>query len=504
MAATLETIPVELQHKVVGLVKSTADLHSLSLVSKQMSIVSASHLYKHFYFPYMNDEAAERLCNALANSNGLLLFVKTFRLGLCLRFCSDGLESAFLNLLSAFPDDCICEFNFDGHALRPSHQDFLWSHQQKIVDLELTITTEDIWWRRRINKNSLPDNGLTHELEKLQKLGFSWRNRNPALSSLRVHFLVSPKPWESDIFSQRRLPLTNIKHLSLNDMTFGGPFLDSLPHLTHLALRNCVGAGACLREFRKPILKALFFLYDPDELSVLDNLATFLSRFEGLQALSVREIWGFPERSEEQLGTQMLATSIGFHKESLNFLLIHLNFQVYRNPRDFDSIVDAATKCPNLTQLGLSLSPRRLQLCCARILDQLPSLITLRIDMEHSQTYALSLEADPINESPVYSRVIDQIADRVMEAAASITTATKLALLSFGFTIDTNFFFMGPGREAPDNWGTCDCRHSFYHSDAFVFRRNGRNAIRISAAEAKDLIPESDIIDFRERFFSCK
>lgn len=504
MAVTLETIPVELQHKVVGLIESTADLRSLSLVSRKISTVSASHLYKHFYFPYMNDEAAERLCNTLANSNGLLALVKTFRLGMCLRFCSDSLELAFLNLLSAFPDDCICEFTFDGHALRPSHQDFLWSHQQKIVDLELTIVYEDIFWRPRIIQNSLPDNGLIHELETLEKLGFSWGNRNPALSSLRAHFSVSPKPWDSGITSQRKLPLTNITHLSLNDMTFEGSLLDTLPYLTHLTLRNCVGAGACLVEFRKPILKALFFFYDPDEANVLHNLATFLSRFKGLEALSVRDIWGFPERSEELLGTQVLATSIGVHKESLKFLLVHLNFQVYRNPDEFDPIIEAVTECRNLTQLGLSLSPRRLQLFCTSILNSLPSLITLRIDIEHTHAFARTLLANPINESPIYSNVIGDLAAGAMEYAASMTTPTKLALLSFGYTMDTNLLYKGPGREAPDNWGTCDCRHSFPHSDAFVFRRNGHEAIRISAAEAKDLIPESDIIDFREQFFSCK
>lgn len=509
MAVTLETIPVELQYRVVELIKSTADLHSLSLVSKQISAISASHLYRHFCFPYMTSEAAERLCNTLANSNGLLPHVKTFRLGMCLRFCSDSLESAFLNLLSAFPDDCICEFNLDGHTLSRRHQDFLWCHQQKIVDLELTIVSEEIWRRRRINKNSLPDNGLIHELEKLEKLGLAKR-MGPTPSSLRVHGSVSPKLWESGIISQRRLPITNIKHLLLDDVILRGLSLDSLPHLTHLAFRGCPNAGQCLMEFRKPILKALFFLYDQDEPNVLVNLATFLSLFEGLETLSVRDIWRYDSTSAEELGTQRLAASIGVHKETLNFLHVHFNHQVYANPWFFDPIVKAATECPNLTQLGLSMSPRRLQLFCARILNLLPSLVTLRIDMEHSMGYVALWHLSPLNESPAYSRVIGLIAARVMEAAASILTPSKFALLSVGTAVDTNLHFIGPVKRArnlesgPENLGTCDCQHDLAYSDAFVFRRNGREAIRISAAEAKDLIPESEIIDFREQFFNCE
>lgn len=165
MAVTLETFPAELQHAVVRLLKSTADLRSLCLVSKQISSVSIQHLYRNIHFPFMAPDAAERLCITLANSNGLLPLVKTFRLGMCLRFCSKRLEAAFLKQLSSFPDDCLCEFNLDGHILRQSHQDFLWSHQQKIYNLELTLVSEEIWRRRRINKNSLPDNGLIHELK---------------------------------------------------------------------------------------------------------------------------------------------------------------------------------------------------------------------------------------------------------------------------------------------------------------------------------------------------
>lgn len=510
MGVTLETLPVELQHKVVGLVKSMADLHSLCLVSKQISAVSAAYLYENFNFPFMTPDAAERLCLTLANSNGLLPHVKTFSLDMCLRFCSYSLESAFLSLLSAFPDDCICKFNLDGHALPPSHQDFLWCHQQKIVDLELTIVSEEIWRRRRpINKNSFPGNGFIHELEKLENLGLAKR-MGPTPTSLRIHGSVCPKLWESSIISQRKLPLTNIKHLSLDGVILKGLFLDSLPHLTHLAFRDCPAAGRCLQGFRKPILKALFFFYDPYESNVLVYLATFLSRFEGLENLSVRDIWRYNPAATEQLGTLMLGTSIGIHKQTLKFLLIHLNHQVYGNPWHFDPIVYAATDCPNLTQLGLSLSPRRLQRFCARILNRLPSLVTLRIDMEHSMSYLALWHLAPINECPAYSRVIGRIAGRAMEAAESTHSPSKFALLSIGYAVDTNLHFVGPVirprslEDGPDNLGTCDCQHGFTHSDAFVFRRNGHEAIRISAAEAKDLIPESDIVNFREQFFNCE
>ena len=509
MAVNLGTLPVELQHKIVGIVNSTTDLHSLCLVSKQISTVSTTHLYRNFYFPFMTPDAAERLCITLANSSGLLPLVKTFRLGMCLRFCSERLESAFLRLLSAFPDDCLCKFQLDGHTLRPAHQDFLWCHQQKIHGLELVIVSEEIWQRRRINKNSLPDSGMIHELEKLEKLGLAKR-LGPEPNSLRIHGSASSKHWESGIISHRRLPLTNMKELSLDDVIVKGLSLDSLPHLTHLAFRDCSAAGKCLSAFRVPRLKALFFFYDPYERNVLLNLSNFLLSFQGLETLSVRDIWKYRPSAAEQLGTLLLGTAIGAHKETLGFLSVHFNHQVYRNPRHFDPIVDAATECLKLTQLGLSLSPRRLHLLCVRILNLLPSLVTLRIDMEHSLSYLALWHLAPINESPAYTKVIGRIADKAMEAAASKLSPSKFALLSVGYVVKTNLHFVGPVKRGraldggPDNLGTCECRHGFAHSDAFVFRRNGREALRISPGQAKILIPESDIINFRERFFNCE
>lgn len=507
MAVTLTTIPVELQHKVVGLLDSLADLHSLCLVSKQMSAVSVPYLYQDFTFPFMGPEAAERLCIALANSNGLLPLVKTFHLGMCLRHCSGRLEAAFLKLLSAFPDDCLSEFNLDGHVLRRSHQDYLWSHQLNLTNLELTIVSEEILRRRRITKNSLPDNGLIHELKQLEKLGLAKRmGSNP--NSLRVHGTVSPKHWESGIISHRRLLITSIKHLSLENVMLNGLFLDSLPNLTHLAFRNCPAAGKCLDKFSNPNLKALYFLYDPYELDVLSNLAVFLSRFGGLETLAVRDIWKYKASREEEHGTPILAVAIGAHEATISFLQIHFNHQVYRGHETFDSIVDAAVKCLKLTQLGLSMSPRRLQMASARILNQLPLLQTLRIDMEHSMSYLAMWHLTPIAESPAYTKVIGRIAAVAMEVAASRPSPSKFALLSFGYAVDTNYHVVGPLKAnldgGPDNLCTCACHHAFVHTDAFVFRRDGSKAIRTSPEEAKDLVPESDIINFRERFFNCE
>lgn len=505
MVATLETMPVELQHEVMGLLESTADLHSICLVSQQISAIARQHLYRNFVFPRMSPDVAERVCLTLAHSNGLLPLVKTFHLGMCLRFCSKRLEAAFLTLLSAFPDDCLTKFNLNGHVLRHSHQVFLWSHQQRVHGLELTVVSKQ---RRRINKDSFPDNCLNHKLEHLKKSGFAKR-MGPTPISLRVHGMINPKLWGSAIISQRRLPLTNMKHLSLDEVTIHGGFLDSLPHLTHLAFRNCPAAGKCLLRFRGPSLKAFYFFYDPYESNVLLNLALFLSRFEGLETLAVRDIWRYRQTEAEQRGTLMLGNAIEVHhKATITFLLVHFNHQVYANPQFFDPIVDAAMNCQKLIQLGLSLSPRRLLLACVRIIDQLPSLVTLRIDMEHSLSFLALWHLSPIADNPAYSRVIGRIAAEAMEAAASRPVPSKFALLSVGYAVGTNLHVAGPKKKkqagGSDNLGTCECRHHFVHSDAFVFRRNGSEAIRISPNNAKYLIPESDIINFRERFFNCE
>lgn len=302
MAVTLEILPVEVQHKIVGIVNSTTDLHSLCLVSKKISAASATYLYRDFNFPFMTPDAAERFCITLANSNGLLPLVETFRLGMCLRFCSESLESTFLTLLSAFPNAYLCQFHLNGHTLRPSRQDFLWCHQQKIHDLELVIVSKEILRRRRINKNSLPDNGMIHELEKLEKLGLAKR-LGPKPNSSRVHSsIVSSKHQESAIRGHRRVPLTNMKQLSLDNITLKGHFLDSLPHLSHLAFPDCSAAGQCLVGFHHQVLKALFFFYDPYERNVLLNLSNILSRIQGLETLSVRDIWRYKPSARNSLG----------------------------------------------------------------------------------------------------------------------------------------------------------------------------------------------------------
>lgn len=504
MVATLETMPVELQHELMGLLDDTADLRSLCLVSQQISAIARQHLYRNFVFPRMSPDVAERVCLTLANSDGLLPLVKTFRLGMCLRFCSKRLEAAFLTLLSAFPDDSLSEFNLDGHILRHSHQVFLWSHQQRVHGLELTVVSKQ---RRRINKDSFPDNCLNQKLEQLKKSGLAKR-MGPTPNSLRVHGKISPKLWGSAIISQTRLPLTNMKHLSLDGVPLNGTFLDSLPHLTHLAFRNCPSAGKCLDGFSGPSLKALYFFYDPYELNVLVNLALFLSRFQGLETLAVRDIWRYRQTGAEQHGTLMLGNAIEKHKATITFLFVHFNHQVYGNPQYFDPIVDAATNCQKLIQLGLSLSPRRFQLACVRILDQLPSLVTLRIDMEHSLSFLALWHLSPIADNPAYSRVIGRIAAEAMETAASRPFPSKFALLSVGYAVGTNLHVARPKKKklagGSDNLASCECQHDFAHSDAFVFRRNGSEAIRISPNKAKYLIPESDIINFRERFFNCE
>lgn len=112
-----ETLPLEVQQRIMGIFNSTTDLHSLCLVSSQISAVSATYLYRSFNLPFMTPGAAERLCITLADSNGLPPLVKTFRLGMCLRFCSKSLKSAFLILLSPLPDDCLCQFHLNGNSM---------------------------------------------------------------------------------------------------------------------------------------------------------------------------------------------------------------------------------------------------------------------------------------------------------------------------------------------------------------------------------------------------
>lgn len=506
MVHTLDNIPAELQHDILEYLDSFADLRSLCLVAKQISSIAKAHLYHEFSFPFMTPDAAERLCNALAKSNDVLIHVKIFRLGMCFRFCSGRLENAFLRLLLNFPDDCLAEFHLDGHVLRRSHQDYLWAHQLKIYEPEITIVSEEMYRRHRFSENIFTDNGLINELQELERLGLG-RRMGSLPASLRIHGMSTPRLWDSGIVSPRMLPLSNIRLLSLDEVTVLSLFLDCLPNLTHLALRNCPSTGKCLQEFYHPHLKALYILYDPHERRIMINMAVFLARFEGLETLSIRDIWKYRASRDAQFGSQILGAAIGLHEETLTFLHVHLNHQVYRYSSHFKPIIEAALKCKKLTQLGLSLSPRRLYVTSERILRLLTCLVTLRVDIEHSMSYLAMWHLSSAADNSAYSNVISRIADKTMEEAQSQSFPSKFALLCFGYSVDINRCIVGPMKTnldgGPDNLGTCDCQHTFVTSEAFVFRRNGSEAIPISPMEAKVLVPESNIINFRERFFNC-
>lgn len=514
---TLSTMPIELLHGVVELFEGhPGDLHSLCLVSKQVSTVATTYLYRDFVFPHMTHAAAERICITLTNSKGLLPLVRYFHLGLCLRHCSENLEVAFLVFLSSFPDDCLLEFNFNGHWIRPSHQNFLWSHQQKIHDLELTLITEELL-RRQIGPvllfNSANYN-RRYELQVVDSLTLHDERMGPSPVSLRVHGRLGTGLWESNIITRKKLSLVNVKHLALDDVFLEGSFLTSLPNLNHLAFRNCPAAGQCLGGFTKPIfLKTLYFFYDPTEHAVLPNLAIFLSRFRGLETLAVRDIWRYRPASGEERGTRLLATAIERHCKTLSFLLVHFNHQVHANHEYYDPILRAAGKCKKLSQLGLSMAPKQMETACRRLINQLPSLVTLRIDFEHSLSYFTMWHDTPITANRSYARLFRSIAAQTMKTAENPRSGpprTKFALLSIGYQVSTinnplgRSFRERMNRFPHNNHGSCDCALTFEICDGYLYYRHGSEPIRIEANEAKELVSESDIIDFRYRFFNCR
>lgn len=127
------------------------------------------------------------------------------------------------------------------------------------------------------------------------------------------------------------------------------------------------------------------------------NLSAFLSHFQGLETLAVRDMWKYKSTRAQERGSQLLATTIGNHKETLSFLLVHFNHQVYNNPGYCFPIIDAATKCRKLTQLGMSLSPRWLEPACLGLLNQLPFLVMLRIDMKTQHELLRVVAPNPYN-----------------------------------------------------------------------------------------------------------
>ena len=501
MVTTLINMPVELLHEVINEVKRPADLYSLCLVSKMILAVGVIHLYRELVYSPMTPEAAERVCITLANSDGLLPLVNTFRLGVCLRHCSVRLEAAFLRLLSSFPDHSICSFILDGHFLRPSHQDFLWSHQRRIYDLQFTLITDEI--------SQLPGSGYSRRSGHAQQLETpgSDNTMGPTSSSLRVHGMRGSKFWESSIISQRTLPIENLKHLALENVFIQGLSLDSLPYLTHLAFRNCPASSICLKRYTSPKLKALYFYYDPIEWNILANVNTFLSSFRGLETLAVRDIWRYEATREERRGMARLANAIELHKDSLSFLLVHFNHMVHNNPHYYVPILRAAVNCINLRQLGLSLSPKRLERTCLGLIANLPRLVTLRIDLQHCLRYFTLWHQNPFTGISGYARIFGGVAASLMATAATGPGQSNFSLLSIGYRVASISHLTGPIEchidRCPENTGSCDCSHGFEISDAHIFRRMGTLAHRITAVEAKDRIREADIIDFRYRFFNC-
>ena len=479
MVPSLVNMPVDLLYAVIDEVERPAGLLSLCLVSKMMFAVAVVRLYRELFFSPMTPEAAERICIALANSDGLLLLVKTFRLGICLRHCSVRLEAAFLRLLSKFPDHSICSFILDGHFLRPSHQEFLWSHQRRIYDLRLTAMTDGISQQQ-----------TDHTM-----------GRRP--SSLRVLGMVNSFFRHSSIISQRMLPIANLIHLTLENVFIDGLSLDSIPHLTHLAFRNCPASSMCLKRFTSPNLKALYIYYDPVEWNVLSNLNTFLSSFRGLETLAVRDIWSCEATRQELRGVAGLANAIELHRDTLSFLSVHFNPMVYNNPYYHMPILRAINECINLRQVGLSLSPKRLEETCLTIIANLPLLVTLRIDLQRCLNFVSLWHQNPFAGGSGYGRIFGAVAGNLMTTAVTIPGQSNFSLLSIGVRVASTGHLRGCISCSIDRCpgGSCECSHGIEIPDAYVFRRRGTLAHRIMGVEAKNRIPESDIIDFRYQFF---
>lgn len=74
-------------------------------------------------------------------------------------------------------------------------------------------------------------------------------------------------------------------------------------------------------------------------------------------------------------------------QRNLSFLLVYFNHKVYKTPAFYVPILEAAKRCRNLSHLGLSLSPGRLEQVCLDLLNPLRSLVTLREDLEHCMRY---------------------------------------------------------------------------------------------------------------------
>ena len=161
--------------------------------------------------------------------------------------------------------------------------------------------------------------------------------------------MVNSLIWHSSTISQRMLPIADLIQLILDNILIDGLFRDSIPHLTHLAFRDCPASSICLKSLTSPKLKALYLYDDSVEWNVLPNLNIFLSSFRGLETLAVRDIWSYEATREELRGVAGLANAIELHRDNLSFLLVHFNPMVHNN-RHYDMpILRAISECIILT-----------------------------------------------------------------------------------------------------------------------------------------------------------
>lgn len=173
-------------------------------------------------------------------------------------------------------------------------------------------------------------------------------------------------------FSEHMNRFHTLTHLTLWRIFFSAiEYLElfNLPLLTHLALMYCERVDLIFGAAGAPALKSLYYFTKtfnnlslnndrtwniragPD--SSLAYLAQILGRFRGLETLALRT--GLLSECD------YLADAILLHKETLKFLMINDSQELPNLEREQFIFISVAHRCKKLSQLGLSLNGRNLE-----------------------------------------------------------------------------------------------------------------------------------------------
>lgn len=315
-----------------------ADLKALCLVSKHISAIPVSCLYRNIVLPYNDEDTLWTRLKTLAGSKSIQ-YVRTFEIGYS-SFSEFVLCKSLDEFIPKLPANALTRFRYNPFA-QPTHQGMqhLWKHQTNLTNLQLDFSLMAPSMTDLIKEDAATLRSLRSVSELELYFGFgpstgmediSELMASMELSKLKRVFLLAPAHWglkngkDTMIRTIKTALPTSLTSISLNyiDLSALNDFLlDEYRSLKHLELYACANPCSVLNRFRRPSLTSLTvqlceWQVDLENITQVHDL---LLRFRSLKRL----VFSCSIEVSDQVIIDGFADSIANHCEDLQNLIIH-------------------------------------------------------------------------------------------------------------------------------------------------------------------------------------